>query len=101
TYGRIVDGLNTPDLTVEQILPTSIWSRIYIAAWLPPQATVCDSLLGGPGAGLWRIVASRDDTHVSFESAIPLDGLPPDGLVLGQGQARDLVVQGGADFTIK
>jgi len=101
TYGRVADGLNTPDLTVEQILPTSVWSTTYVAAQLAPQATVCDSVLGGLGTSLWRVVAARNDTHVTFDAPQPLDGLPPDGLVLAQGEARDLIVAGPGDFTIR
>jgi hypothetical protein len=53
------------------------------------------------GTGLWRIVAGRDDTHVTFDAARPLEGLPSDGLVLAQGQSRDLVVSGPGDFSIR
>jgi hypothetical protein len=71
TYGRTGIDVQSPDMVHEQMPPTAHWSYKYVAAALPPQANTCDTLLGQPGASLWRILAANDDTRVEFTSADP------------------------------
>ena len=54
--------VNSPDMAHEQMPPIARWSYKYVAAALPPQAGTCDTLLGPPGASLWRMLAANDDT---------------------------------------
>jgi len=71
TYGRTGIDVQSPDMVHEQMPPTAHWSFKYVAAALPPQANTCDTLLGEPGASLWRILSAHDDTVVKFISLDP------------------------------
>ena len=77
TYGQSADGLNSPDMAMEQMMPTGSWSHQYIAAHLPPQAGTCDSIFPDGAQSFWQIIAS-DDATVTFSSASgqPIPGLP-------------------------
>ena len=79
TYGQSAGGLNSPDMAMEQMMPTGKWSRQYIAAHLPPQKGTCDSIFPGNAQSFWQIIASADAT-VTFSSASgqPIPGLPDD-----------------------
>jgi len=104
TYGRSANGINSPDAASEQLLPVSLWSQNYVAAWLPPQQKVgCTSLFGSPDASLWRIVASQDDTEITFTSSAPVVGVPSSSMMpkINRGAVLDYVVSGGGDFTVK
>ena len=59
----------------EQMPPVFAWSHKYVAAALPPQAGVCDTLLGQPGASVWRLLAAND-RHARSSSSVPI-GAPP------------------------
>ena len=98
TYGRTATGINSPDMAHEQMPHVGVWSSQYVAAALPPQATICDSLLGHAGASVWRILASEDGTHVTFLAPPGVMGLPSE-LTLAAGEVGELVVSGGS-FTI-
>jgi hypothetical protein len=100
TYGEVATGISSADMALEQMLPMAAWSRNYVAAWLPPQAATCDSILGGPGVGLWRILASRDGTRVTFDAPPQLTGLPAGPISLNAGQVAELAVGGAGDFTV-
>ena len=69
------EGINSPDMAHEQIPPVRSSYR-YVAATLPPQADTCETLLGVPGASVWRMLASEDDTTVEFASPPGVEGLP-------------------------
>jgi hypothetical protein len=77
TYGQSAGGLSSPDMAMEQMMPTGKWSRQYIAAHLPPQKGTCDSIFPGNAQSFWQIIASADAT-VTFSSASgqPIPGLP-------------------------
>ena len=66
TYGKTADGVNSPDMAHEQMPPVTSWSRTYVAAALPPQAGVCETLLGASstplGASIWRLLADTETT---------------------------------------
>jgi hypothetical protein len=73
SYGSNVTGINSADMAHEQMLPLSSWSRTWVAAPLPPQASVgCTSFFpdsdGTGGGSIWRIVANEDDTDVQIGS---------------------------------
>jgi hypothetical protein len=101
TYGQNATGINTPDMAHEQLLPETSWGTRFIAAALPPQAKVCDSVLGVPGASLWRIVAARDGTTVQFDAPAGVVGTPPlgPGVSLAAGGVFETIVAGGS-FTV-
>jgi hypothetical protein len=103
SYGRAKEDpsagvLNTPDMAHEQMIPLRNWARRYVAAWFPPQNTACDRFLGESGVALWRILASQDDTRVSFFARPQVIGLPAGGLSLMRGEVAELVVAG--DFLV-
>jgi hypothetical protein len=100
TYGRVAAGVNTPDMAHEQMPPVHAWSRTYVAAALPPQETVCDTLLGASpphGASIWRLLADTDKTMVQF--AVP-DGAPSvhEDVTMAAGQLLEFVATG--DFVV-
>src|SRR5205085_8083008 len=74
------------------------WSRSYVAAALPPQASTCDGLLGIPGASLWRVTAAYPETSVEFDG--PDGAVLPGGFTLDAGGTREFIVQ-DASFTIR
>ncbi len=95
SYGRMAPGINSPDMAYEQMPPLEAWSKRYVAAALPPQADTCDSVLGGAGASLWRIVAAQPDTVVNFSAPAGLQGVPGT-IKMDVGDAREFVVSGGS-----
>lgn len=98
-YGRANEGVHSPDLAVEQMIPIPAWSLSYVAARLGPQEGTCDSIFGGNSA-LWRILAAQDNTQVSFATPPGVGGLPP-ALTLNAGRAFELVVSSAGSFIIK
>ena len=100
SYGRSGTGINSPDMTLEAMSPVRNWSLSYVAARLGPQKDTCDSIFGG-GSSLWRILAARDDTHVTFEAPTGLaSGLPAGELVLAAGEVREILVSSAGSFLI-
>jgi hypothetical protein len=100
TYGTTASGINSPDMTLEQMPPIRAWSTTYVAAEVPPQANTCDSVLGASGASVWRIVATETDTRVNFTAPSGVTGLPSSTITMAPGDVRMMVVAGGS-FTIK
>jgi len=103
TYGKTAQGINTPDMAMEQMVPISEWSKSYVAARLPAQTTACDTLFAsdatlGP-VSYWRIVASKQAT-LEFSWTGQLDGLPSDPLPVTRGLPFRLVVSGEGDFVV-
>lgn len=109
TYGSQVTGINSPDMAHEQMPPIATWSQTYVAASLTPQSNIdCTSFFGTTGASIWRVLASADDTTVTFEGpgAGTLQLLPPGGvaaplqqpLALDAGQSASLI--GVGSFTV-
>jgi hypothetical protein len=99
TYARdIGDVVSSPDMALEQMVPVTYWSRSYVAAALPPQASTCDGLLGIPGASLWRVTAAYAETSVEFDG--PDGAVLPGGFTLDAGGTREFIVQ-DASFTIR
>jgi hypothetical protein len=101
TYGRTAPGINSPDMAHEQLLPETSWGFSYVAAALPPQAGVCNGVLGMPDASLWRIVSARPGATVQFDAPPGVVGTPAatDSVPLVPGQPYELVVSGGS-FTV-
>jgi hypothetical protein len=97
-YGVVgASGINSPDMTHEQMPPVGSWSYKYVAAALPPQALTCDTLLGKPDASVWRMVAGGPGpATVEFFAPSGVEGLPPDKITLAEGGVRELVVSGGS-----
>jgi hypothetical protein len=96
SYGRSATGVNSPDMVHEQMPPVGTWSRRWVAAALPPQAGICDTLLGTAGASIWRVLASEDDTSVTFDAPNGVVGLPTTPTTLAAGQVMEWVVSGGS-----
>ena len=77
TYGRTADDIHSPDMAHEQMPPVFAWSYKYVAAALPPQAGACDTLLGQPGASVWRLLAASDrHSHVDIVGPSGADSSP-------------------------
>ena len=99
TYGRTGIDVQSPDMVHEQMPPTARWSYKYVAAALPPQANTCDTLLGRPGASLWRIMAANDDARVEFISPDPSRPVHADTTIMKVGDVIDLIAD--VDFVVK
>jgi hypothetical protein len=97
TYGKTAAGIHSPDMAHEQLPPVDSWSLTYVAAALPPQAGVCDSLLGSPSASIWRLLAAYDGTDVKFTGP---DGVPHvhDDVTLRAGEVLEVIATG--DFVV-
>jgi hypothetical protein len=102
TYGRTAPGVHSPDMVHEQLPPVTAWSLTYVAAALPPQSGVCDTLLGAaagsPGASLWRLIPDREVTTVDFPGP---DGAPPvhARVTLAPGELLEFVAT--SDFVVR
>jgi len=98
TYGLTGVDVQSPDMVHEQMPPTTQWSFKYVAAALPPQANTCDTLLGQPGASLWRIMAANDDTELKFISPDPSRPVHADTTM----KAGEVIeVMAGVDFVVE
>jgi hypothetical protein len=97
TYGKTAPGIHSPDMAHEQMPPVYAWSHKYVAAALPPQAGVCDPLIGPPGASIWRLLAANADTRVEFTGP---DGTPPvhGAVTLAAGEVLQVIASG--DFVV-
>jgi hypothetical protein len=103
TYGQSAGGLNSPDMAMEQMMPTGHWSHQYIAAHLPPQTGTCDSIFPGGVQSFWQIIAAGDAT-VTFSSASgqPIPGLPDEmTLHAGKGVPYPYFVSSPEDFIVQ
>jgi hypothetical protein len=103
TYGQNVGGLNSPDMAMEQMLPTGSWSESYLAAVLPPQLKTCDSVFPPKVGTFWQVVAADDGAMVSFTPTAgkPLPaGLPTDAFPQSRGSAYQYWVEGTDDFLV-
>ena len=98
SYGNEVTGVSSPDMALEVMLPLAYWSKVHVAAALPPQAETCDSLLGIPGASLWRVIAAQSGTTVSFDG--PAGAGLPAPMTLAAGQVQELILP-GVSFTVR
>jgi hypothetical protein len=96
TYGISAMGINSPDMTHEQMLPISLWGLEAVAAQLEPQANTCDRILPAVDGSLYRVLAAQDHTQVSFDGPPGLTGLPAAPIMLDAGQVIELVVSGGS-----
>jgi hypothetical protein len=99
TYGATQPGVNSPDMAHEQMPPIGAWSRRWVAAALPPQANTCNTLFGTPGSSIWRVLASVDDTSVTFDGPPGVSGLPGFAVPLQTGEVWEMVTSGGS-FTV-
>jgi hypothetical protein len=103
TYGQNVGGLNSPDMTMEQMMPTGSWSRAYLAARLPAQVGTCDSIFPAGVMSFWQVMAS-DDANVTFTSPSgqPLPGLPTDTTThMSKGVPYPYWVASSEDFIVQ
>jgi hypothetical protein len=100
TYGATAAGINSPDMTIEQMPPIRAWSTTYVAAALPPQANTCDPVLGRAGASVWRVMAAEAGTRVEFTGPSGIVGLPASAITMDAGEVWPMVVSGGS-FIIK
>jgi hypothetical protein len=98
SYGRSATGVSSPDMAHEEMLPISNWGTKYVAAALPPQAATCDSILGGPGRSLWRVLAQQDGTQVTFGTPPGVALSAPAPATLNAGQVLELVATGGSFY---
>lgn len=96
TYGKTAPGIHSPDMAHEQLPPIARWSHKYVASGLPPQDATCDTLLGQPGASVWRLLAANPGTIVTFE--VPGAGPAPEPVPLGAGEVHEMVAVG--DFVV-
>jgi len=97
TYGKSAPGVHSPDMAHEQMPPIPSWSTKYVAAALPPQAGTCDTLIGRPGASIWRLLAATNQTLVTFtfpDGVTTLDPVPLDA-----GEATEIVTT--SDFYVE
>jgi hypothetical protein len=92
TYGITATGVSSPDLAHEQLLPVGVWATSFVAAHLPPQLNVCDSLFATPGSSMWTIVADRPGTQVHFSS--PPGATPPPDRLIGAGEGFHFAAAG-------
>jgi hypothetical protein len=103
TYGQNVGGLNSPDMAMEQMLPTGSWSESYLAAVLPPQPHTCNTVFPPNVGSFWQVVAAEDGAMVSFTAtagkALP-DGLPAAPFPQIKGFPYQYWVQGTDDFLV-
>jgi hypothetical protein len=101
TYGQDAAGINSPDMAMEQMVPSSSWSKSYVAAYLPPQVTVCDSLFAKStsAVGSWQLLAS-EDANVTFSSAqaLPSDMINP--VHVPRASPYSVMVPAGIDFVV-
>jgi hypothetical protein len=95
TYGKSATGINSPDMAHEQMLPISLWGQEYVAAQLLPEAATCDGILGATDASLYRVLAAKPGTIVSFQSPPGLTGVPSTTM-LDAGKVAEFVVSGGS-----
>ena len=102
TYGQNVDGLNSPDMAMEQMMPTGSWSQTYLAARLPAQSQACDSIFPAGVMSFWQVMA-LEDAQVTFTSASnqPLPGLPTETMPMSKGVAYPYWVSSTLDFIVK
>lgn len=103
TYGQNVDGLNSPDMAMEQMLPIGSWSESYVAAVLAPQSKTCDSVFP-PGVGsFWQVIAADDNAMVTFTAAggkpLPV-GLPTVPFPQSKGVPYQYRVESTDDFLV-
>jgi hypothetical protein len=98
SYGRSAPGVNSPDMAHEQMLPISNWGTKYVAAALPPQAATCDSILGGPGRSLWRVLAQQDGTLVTFGLGSGVALSPHNNGPMKAGEVLEVVATGGSFY---
>ena len=96
TYGKTADNLHSPDMAHEQMPPVFAWSNKYVAAALPPQSGACDTLLGQPGASLWRLLVSS--TRASHINIVGPSGPILTDKVLDPGELLELTRVG--DFVV-
>jgi hypothetical protein len=101
TYGYNVDGISSADMASEQMMPIAAWSSRYVAARLMPSSGTCDLTFGTPGSGLWRILASVDETRVDFTTSTGMTNCGLDSLAsLARGEVADLHISCAIDFLI-
>jgi len=100
TYGQNIDGLNSPDMAMEQMVPTGSWSESYVAAVLQPQVDTCDSIFPAGVGSYWQVIAA-DDADVTFTQASgkSMPGFP--GIThQSRGALYQYWVPGGDDFMV-
>jgi hypothetical protein len=98
-YGRANEGVHSPDMALEQMIPVAAWSHNYVAGRLGPQEATCDSIFSGSSA-LWRILAAEDGTLITFMAPPGVGGLPTSGLTLNAGGVTELLVSSAGSFVI-
>ncbi len=74
----------------EQLSGVRTWGEDFVAARMPVRASEL------PEVSRWQIVASEDDTAVTFEAAPDVMGLPAAPIVLSAGEVLGLEVSGTA-----
>ncbi|MBI4705357.1 MAG: hypothetical protein HY744_29985 [Deltaproteobacteria bacterium] len=83
----------------EQLFGLQTWGKTYAASRLPVRKQ------GTPEPTQWHILASEDNTKISFQAAPPVTGLPPSPQTLNKGKVLFLEVSGTAldpgDFVVK
>jgi hypothetical protein len=72
----------------EQIIGLQTWGKNYVASRMPVRSS------GTPDATVWQVLASQDQTTVTFNAAAGVTGLPNGPQVLNAGQSIQLSVTG-------
>ncbi|MBU1413784.1 hypothetical protein KKC22_19895, partial [Myxococcota bacterium] len=72
----------------EQLIGLQSWGNVYVAARMPVRSS------GTPEATVWHILASQNNTSISFIANPSVTGLPASPQVLGAGQSIQLSVSG-------
>jgi len=98
TYGISANGISSPDLAHEQLVPVAAWGKSYVAAQLIPEPGVCDSMFDPPGSSIWTILADVDETRVHFTPPGGTATAPADR-TLAAGESFHVVVTGSFAVT--
>ncbi|MEK6606460.1 MAG: IgGFc-binding protein [Myxococcota bacterium] len=91
-------GFGACDHTEEEMMPVVTWGQEFVAARVDHP----DQQYSNPDdAVTWKIVASKDDTNVTFEAGPDVTGLPPGVVTLDTGSVAAFRTTGtGGNFTI-
>jgi IgGFc binding protein len=102
TYGLTSSGVNSADMAMEQMTPTAIWSRNYVAARLQAQTEACTPLFEPGVMSYWQILALEEgDVTFITASGQPLPGLPAQPVHMLRGKRAEYWVSSPEDFLIR
>lgn len=76
----------------DQMFGARLWGTEFVASRVPIRDPSASAGMAEPS--MWRIVASEDDTEITFEATAAVDGLPDSPQVLQAGEWLSLLVTG-------